>query len=191
MRAAGWCAWVPQTVSSDRARRGRGVARLPHCCVRCRSRHSELSRVRGRVNLLCDIRDAKRCVVNAERVWTAFSRRSTRNEQCAVFMTGAGVGNPGGLSSDAVGTIANSTGEGARCDGGHRGSDQPWVWLPCRSPVGNITSRLSGHPGLDSGRARAGDDRTAVRRPRGANRRGKPSADIAARCVSKRGAAVR
>jgi hypothetical protein len=42
------------------------------------------------------------------------SRGATINQQFAVFTNGSGVGNLGGLSSDAFGTIINSTGDAAR-----------------------------------------------------------------------------
>jgi hypothetical protein len=42
------------------------------------------------------------------------SRAATSNQQHAVFTNGTGVGDLGGLSTDAFGTIINSTGVGAR-----------------------------------------------------------------------------
>ncbi len=42
------------------------------------------------------------------------SRGATINQQFAVFTNGTGVGNLGSLSTDAFGTIINSTGQGAR-----------------------------------------------------------------------------
>lgn len=45
---------------------------------------------------------------------TIGSRLETLSQQFAVFTNGTGLGNLGGLSSDAFGTIINSTGQGAR-----------------------------------------------------------------------------
>lgn len=42
------------------------------------------------------------------------SRGATSNQQHVVFTNGTGIGNLGGLSTDAFGTIINSTGTGAR-----------------------------------------------------------------------------